>query len=128
MVLTFDKHKKYNVILDETGEVIASNCSLAASFMSRLMGLMFRPGMNDNEALLIIPCNQVHTLNMRFALDLVFIDRMGNVVHEEKDVSPGKFLKPVKNAWAALELKGGKLGSLEKQQSLAGLKIRFEAA
>ena len=128
MVLTFDKHKKYSVILDETGEVIVNNCTLAASFMTRLMGLMFRSDMNDNEALLIIPCNQVHTLNMRFALDLVFIDRMGNVVHEEKDVSPGKLLKPVKNAWAALELKGGKLGSLEKQQSLSGLKISFEAA
>lgn len=128
MVLTFDKHKKYSVILDETGEVIVNNCTLAASFMTRLMGLMFRSDMNDNEALLIIPCNQVHTLNMRFALDLVFIDRMGNVVHEEKDVSPGKLLKPVKNAWAALELKGGKLGSLEKQQSLSGLKISFKAA
>lgn len=128
MVLTFEKHKKYSVILDETGEVIASNCTLAASFISRLMGLMFRRDMSDHEALLIIPCNQVHTLNMRFALDLVFIDRMGNVVHEEKEISPGQFLKPVKNAWATLELKGGKLGSLEKERSLAGLKLRFEAA
>ena len=128
MALTFDKNKKYSVVLDETGEVIATKCNLAVNFMTRLIGLMFRTDMNVDEALLIIPCNSVHTFFMRFTLDLILIDSDGNVVHEEKEMLPGRLLKPVHNAWAALELKGGRLGCLESNRSLEGMKIRFEPA
>lgn len=128
MALTFEKNRKYKVILDETGEVIVSNCNLADSFMARLKGLMFRDDMSVDDALLIIPCNSIHTFFMRFALDLILIDTDGNIVYEEKEMLPGRLLKPVNNAWATLELKGGRLKLLESDKSLEGKKLRFEAA
>ena len=119
---------KYKVILDETDEILASNCELANDFRKRLFGLMFRPSISENEALMIIPCNSVHTFFMRFPIDLVFLDKQGRIVYEERNMAPGSVMYPVKDAWGVLELKGGKLATLNNVKSLAGSTIRFEAA
>jgi uncharacterized membrane protein (UPF0127 family) len=48
---------------------------VAVTLLSRLLGLsLLRPG-RAGEGLLIPRCRSVHTFGMRFALDLVFLDR-----------------------------------------------------
>ena len=128
MFLKLEKNRKYKVIHAESGEIIASDCRLAGDFLSRLKGLMFRRDMDENDALLIVPCNSVHTFFMRFSIDLVFIDKDGNAVFEKRGLPPGHALMPVRGAWAALELKGGKLENLDINKPMKGTKILFEAA
>lgn len=51
----------------------------AVTFFSRLIGLLFSPPLQPGHALLIVPCAAVHTAFMRFAIDVVFLDRAGRI-------------------------------------------------
>lgn len=59
------------------GERIA-RLRVAATPDSRVKGLLGRDGIKG--ALLISPCNGVHTVGMRFAIDVAFLDRSFTVV------------------------------------------------
>ena len=52
----------------------------ADTFFQRLKGLLGRRELEQNEALHIRPCNHVHTIGMRYDLDIVFLDIEGNVL------------------------------------------------
>ena len=54
----------------------------------RMAGLAGLATMSDQEALHIPRCRSVHTFGMRFALDLVWLDRSGAVVRVDRDVPP----------------------------------------
>ena len=58
-----------------TAEVASRRVPVAVTLLSRLLGLaLLRPG-RAGEGLLIPRCRSVHTFGMRFAIDLVFLDR-----------------------------------------------------
>jgi len=129
MAINLDSRKIYRVLLDDEGIIIADKCRLAADFASRFKGLMFRDSLPDGEALLIVPCNSVHTFFMRFSIDVVFINQNGTAVEEQRNMEPGRMMNPVSHGWATLELKGGAIESLlGSSGSLSGRKIRFEEA
>lgn len=82
-----------------------------ANAWERLRGLLARPPLTAGQALLIDPCPSVHTLGMRYALDLVFL---GPDFHVLKQVSR---LRPLRwagcpGARATLELAPGTLATL----------------
>ena len=62
---------------------------LAANPWRRMRGLLGRKGLPAGHALLIRPCNAIHTLGMRFAIDVRFYDRQGHRVKEVLNVRPG---------------------------------------
>lgn len=127
MELNLDNRKTYRVLVDDDGIILAEKCKLASDFLSRFKGLMFREGIADDEALLIVPCNAIHTFFMRFPIDLVFIGQDGTVVKEERNIEPGKVTSPTPQAWAALELKGGLLERvIGLSDSVKGRRIRFQ--
>lgn len=88
-------------------KLIIGRAGKADNFFSRFMGLMFKKGMDSDQGLLITPCNQVHTFNMRFDIDVVFLDKKDEVVHIEHSMKRGKVSKIIKNAHSVLELCSG---------------------
>ncbi|HLO94144.1 MAG TPA: DUF192 domain-containing protein, partial [Burkholderiaceae bacterium] len=52
----------------------------ARSFWQRLGGLLVRPRLGAGEGLLLKPCNSVHTCFMRYAIDVIYLDREGRVL------------------------------------------------
>jgi uncharacterized protein len=62
-----------------TGQVVANAAELAITSASRRRGLLGRDGLEPGAALVIAPCNAIHTFSMRFAIDVVFVDRAGRV-------------------------------------------------
>ena len=97
---------KYRLINERTGLVIASNVELAADSRSRNRGLLGRSSLAPDSALIIAPCNAVHTFFMRFSIDVIFVSRLGLVVK----VCPG--LRPWRiglglGGFAAVELAAG---------------------
>ena len=58
---------------------------------ARMRGLLGRSGLAAGDALLLKPCNAIHTLGMRFAIDVRFYDRRGRLVREVLDVRPGRW-------------------------------------
>ena len=78
----------------------------ADTFLQRARGLGFRRDMPADEALLISRCRSVHTLTMRFALDLTWLDADGEVIRVDRGVPPGR-LRWCRGAAAVLEQKSG---------------------
>ncbi len=74
----------------------------ANTFATRLLGLMGRK--EGRYGLLLAPCDSIHMLFMRFALDAVFVDRSGIVVSIRRQVRPWGFAFGGRGAHAVLEL------------------------
>jgi uncharacterized membrane protein (UPF0127 family) len=76
---------------------------VATTCLSRLLGLALLPRERAGAGLLIPGCQSVHTLGMRFRLDLFFFDVKGRVVEICRDVPPGRLFR-CRTAVAVLEL------------------------
>lgn len=98
-----------------TEATLASRARLADNFFSRFRGLMWTDSLPEGEALLIVPCNSVHCLGMRYAIDVAFLAKDGTVLHMIPDMAPGKLSPLVKGARATLELPAGTLARTETQ-------------
>ncbi|MFJ4339264.1 DUF192 domain-containing protein [Streptomyces sp. NPDC088915] len=77
---------------------------VAASYGARRRGLLGRDGVEG--ALLITPCNSVHTFRMRFAIDVAYLDRTLNVV-AVKTMRPGRMGRISLRARHVLEAEAG---------------------
>ncbi len=97
--------KKASII--KNGQILTENAEVADSFFSRFMGLMFRKAIDADYALHIKPCNQIHMLNMRFAIDVIYLSESGTVVKIDENVKPSKICKAVKGAKSVLEMSCG---------------------
>ena len=86
---------------------MASRAEKAKSHCARLMGLMGRSSLPDNGGLLIVPCSSVQTCFMRFAIDIVFLDRDGQVVKLVSALKPFRVAFGGRGAHSALELPAG---------------------
>jgi len=90
------------------GTVWIQKAERAVSLKDRLRGLLGRTSLGPDAALLIERCGAVHTVGMRFALDLVFLDHAGRVLRVIRGVRPGRLW--VGGGWRAartLELEAG---------------------
>lgn len=66
----------------------------ALGFIERARGLL---GTNaswgdSGRVLVIAPCKSVHTIGMRYSLDIAFANKQGIVLRAERDVKPGRLL------------------------------------
>lgn len=57
----------------KSGATVADPCVVAASFSSRLVGLMGKTRLEPGEALLFPRCRSVHMWFMRISIDVVFL-------------------------------------------------------
>ena len=76
----------------------------AASFGSRLKGLLGKDGVEG--ALLLRPAKSVHTVGMRFAIDVAFCDR-DLVVLDTVTVGPHRMTRPRRRARCVIEAEAG---------------------
>ena len=77
----------YKRTLTDNGAVIG-NTYIADTPFLRLRGLLMRPPLDDDSALLITPCNSVHTLFMMYPIDVIFIDESHNIVKIVENLKP----------------------------------------
>ncbi|MBP8308853.1 MAG: DUF192 domain-containing protein, partial [Burkholderiaceae bacterium] len=78
----------------------------AQGFVARLIGWLGRRKACPDEALWLVPCRGVHTLGMRFPIDLVFLDRSGRVLRIDESVKPWR-CRWHGQAHSVVELKAG---------------------
>jgi uncharacterized membrane protein (UPF0127 family) len=89
---------------------LATELSLADTHWSRLRGLMgaSEQDFGDGRGLWIVPCRGVHTLAMRFPIDVLYLSKTGTVVHIEQKLQPWRFAPIRMQAATVLELPSGK--------------------
>ena len=74
--------------------------------VGRLIGLAGRRDLPAGVALRLPRCRSVHTLGMRFALDLVWLDGAGDVVRIDRAVQPCR-VRTCRAARSVLETRAG---------------------
>jgi uncharacterized membrane protein (UPF0127 family) len=78
--------------LDVDGWPVPAAVELATTRRARRRGLLGRDGLDG--VLVLAPCRQVHTIGMRFAIDVAFVGRDGRVRHVVT-MRPGRVSRPV---------------------------------
>lgn len=86
--------------------------------LARARGLLGRPGLPARHGLWL-RTRSVHTVGMRFALDLVWIGRDGAVVRIDRDVAPGR-VRGCAGACGVVELSAGDGPALAAALASAG--------
>ncbi|MFF3247555.1 DUF192 domain-containing protein [Streptomyces sp. NPDC002870] len=77
---------------------------IAATYGPRRRGLLGRDGIEG--AILLTPCNSVHTFRMRFTIDVAYLDRELRVV-DVQTMKPGRLGRPRLRARHVLEAEAG---------------------
>jgi hypothetical protein len=101
--------------------ILASNVEAAKSGGKRSKGLLGRDSLAPGEGMWIVPCEAIHTFFMRFAIDLVYLDRKNRVKKVASSVRPWR-LSACLSAYSVLELP---VGTVQNSQSCPGDLIEF---
>lgn len=85
---------------------LATDLAVADTHWSRLRGLMGTDAANfrAGKGLWIVPCRGVHTLGMRFPIDVVYLNGHKVIVHLEENLQPWRVAPVRLNAATVLEL------------------------
>lgn len=85
---------------------LATDLTVAQTHWSRLRGLLgvSPDDFGNGRGLWIRPCRGVHTLAMRFPIDVLYLNRAGTVVHVEHNLQPWRFSPVRMQAASVLEL------------------------
>ncbi len=113
----------YRVCDAATGAVIAERLRPAHTHWARLKGLLGTRSLAAGDGLWLKPCNQVHMIGMRYAIDVVFLDADHHVVHAISGLKPGKISPKIRGATSVLELPDGTLAATGLS---AGTRIEIE--
>jgi uncharacterized membrane protein (UPF0127 family) len=88
------------------GAYLATELSVAGTHWTRFMGLMAL-GANEfgaGRGLWITPSHGVHTLAMRFPIDVLYLDREGVVLLAQSELKPWRVAPVRRQAASVLEL------------------------
>jgi uncharacterized membrane protein (UPF0127 family) len=106
------------------GDVVCERCRVPGSMFGRARGLIGQTALPLGEGMLLRGVSAVHTFFMRFAIDVVFLDRHDVVVGIDSNVAPWR-MSARRRARAVLELPAGE-GS--RRGLLPGHRLTFSAA
>ncbi|MDH8677306.1 DUF192 domain-containing protein [Fusibacter bizertensis] len=96
--------------------VKVSYVKYADTFSSRLIGYMFQTRPYRSEVKIFENCKSIHTFNMRFSLDILFLDSQNRVIKRFLSVPSGRILKSVKGAQKVVEAPSGLFNSIEEDE------------
>lgn len=100
--------------------VIVSDLKEAAEFFQRLIGLMGRGRLENNEGLWMARCKAIHTFFMRFPIDVVFLDGDFIVKKTVQGLRPFRPGVSCRHAKSVLELPEG---TIERAQIQIGDRV-----
>ena len=104
--------------------IVATKLHWATNVLTRYRGLRGREPLDDDEALILQPCRQVHTFGLRETIDVVFIDAEWNVLHVAQ-MPPRRVSRFVRQARSCVELAGGRAAGSGIE---VGVRLTFEAS
>jgi uncharacterized membrane protein (UPF0127 family) len=105
------------------GRLLADRVGIAATHVGRAIGLLTRSGLQQGEALWIVPSRGVHTWFMRFAIDVIAIDDAGRVIDTVRNMRPWRMRLPRPGSASVLELPAG---TLDASATRLGDQVVFE--
>jgi uncharacterized membrane protein (UPF0127 family) len=96
---------------------LATKVRKADSFLTRLVGLLKRTHLGPEEALWLMPSKGIHTIGMKFPIDVVFLDKNNLVVAIVSGLVPYRMTGVHWKGQSVLELPKG---TLQKSRTEVG--------
>lgn len=106
--------KKITIHNKESNEVISLNGIYANTVITRMIGLMGKRSIASDFCLLIDPCKQIHMMNMRFSIDVIYLNADNKIVDIDESIAPWSIGKKRSNACKVIESNAGYLSTLVK--------------
>ena len=95
-------------VTERTGACVATIVEPAFDSATRRRGLLGRDGLEKGHALVIAPCNAIHTFRMRFPIDVLFVARDGVITKIVERLGAWRVAASF-SAFAIVELRAGTL-------------------
>jgi len=96
---------KAELILGDS--VIVKTIIVSTGILSRMVGLLGRDDLPEGSAMLLNPCGSIHTVGMRFPLDVIFLDCNMCVVRTLCGLQANRFAFGGRGASVAIEMEAG---------------------
>jgi len=90
-----------------TGTVLAARVVRPNGWLKRALGLLGRKTLNADEALWLEHCWGIHTVGMRFPIDVLFLDQDLRILRVRANVQAGRFAVAHFKAYHVIELAAG---------------------
>jgi uncharacterized membrane protein (UPF0127 family) len=88
---------------------LATKVHKADNFLTRLVGLLKRTRIGPEEALWLIPSKGIHTIGMKFPIDVVFLNKKNLVIGLISEMGPYRISAVRLRSHSVLELPKGTL-------------------
>lgn len=98
-------------LLGVAGRPVTLGVEVASSIRQRLRGWLGRVQAPRERGLWIAPCDAVHTMAMRFPVDLVFVNGAGRILRIDPAVRPWR-IRICLGAHSVIELAAGEAARL----------------
>ena len=92
-----------------TARPVCEEVRIAKTFVSRFIGLLGRQELLHGQGLWLRPSNGIHTMFLRFPIDVVAFDRHGTVVKTIHNLRPWRIARVPLKTRSVLELPAGHL-------------------
>ena len=90
-----------------TGKELSVDVKVADNLFTRMKGLLGRKELPVGEALWIKPCFSVHTFFMKFAIDVIFLNKTNRVIAAVRNLKPNRMTRLYPRSFSVLELPPG---------------------
>ncbi len=95
-------------IINQTkNTILAEDVIMADTPLKRIKGLLGRKEFKKGQAIILRPCNSIHTFFMRFPIDVLFVNREFKVIGLKSCVKPWRISPIYWRAKFAVELPCG---------------------
>ncbi len=102
--------------------VLGDRIDAADTSEKRRTGLLKHTGLGAGEGLWIVPCEGVHTFGMKFAIDVVYVNKKKQVVK----VRPNMVRRRISLCLSAHSVVELPVGVIESTSTAAGDQLAFE--
>ena len=102
--------------------ILARQARVADGFLKRAIGLMGKKSLNPGEGLILTPCGSVHTLFMRFPIDILYVNSTGTICRAQRALKPWSLSLGGRDAAITVELP---VGTLARTSTGPGDEIYF---
>lgn len=99
--------KKVEVFNITREKVLLREAEVAGNLLARMKGLLGRKELPRGCGIIIRPCNSIHTIGMRFSLDVAFVGRDGRVLKVMENMPPGRLSPMVRGSAYVIEAGSG---------------------
>lgn len=107
---------KQTIINQRNGSIVSNAPQFADSWIKRLVGLLSVNALKQGESLWLRPCKSIHTIGMRFPIDVVFLDKENRIQKLANCLKPYRLCLSAKRSITVLELPIGTIASADLQQ------------